>query len=66
MVVLAVELAQLGLEVPTHLPHDLLAPGEHGASQSATPILRDEDQMDMKVIYDLPSGAYIGVQFPSW
>ncbi|GAA4794813.1 hypothetical protein GCM10023329_54270 [Streptomyces sanyensis] len=65
MVVLAVELLQLGLEVRAHLAHDLLAPRQHGVSHGLAPVLRDKNQMNVKVVDDVTARAYIGIGVPS-
>jgi hypothetical protein len=66
VVVLAVELFQLGLEVRADLPHDLLAPHEHGVGHGLAPILSNENQMDMQVVDDVSAGANIRIRIPSW
>jgi hypothetical protein len=45
---LAVELAQLGLEVAAGLPHHLFAEAEHVIVEDAAPVLRHEDQVRVK------------------
>jgi hypothetical protein len=65
MVGVAVELAQVRAETLAHLSHDLLAAGQHLVGECATPILRDEDQVGVKVVCDATSPAYIGVWLPS-
>jgi len=65
VVVFAVELAKLDLEVGADLPHDLFAADQHRAGESPPPVLGEEHQMGMKVIFDVSSGAHIGVRFPS-
>ena len=65
MVFLSVELAQIGPEVLADLPHDPLTPGEHLRVEHITPVLGDEHQMDVKVMYDTPAPSDIGVWFPS-
>src|SRR5690606_37592851 len=47
VVVLAVELDQLGLEVLAHGPHDLLAPRQVPVGEDRVPVLRHENQVDM-------------------
>jgi hypothetical protein len=53
VIVFAVELAEFGFEVGAYLARDLLAPGEHGVGEHTTPVLGDEDQMDLQVIGDM-------------
>jgi hypothetical protein len=53
VIVLAVELLQLGLEVRAHLPHDLLATRQHGVRHGLAPVLRDKNQVHMKAVDDV-------------
>ena len=66
MVGVAAELAQVRAETLAHLVHDLLAAGQYLVGECATPVLRDKDQMGVKVVYDATSPTYIGVWLPSW
>jgi hypothetical protein len=66
VVVLTIELNQFRAHDGAHVPHDLLAPGEHGAGEYAAPVSGDEDKMHMQVVNDAPSSAYIRVWLPSW
>ncbi|GAA0952253.1 hypothetical protein GCM10009550_32840 [Actinocorallia libanotica] len=66
MVVLAVELAQFSAESGAHVAHDLLAVDEHGIGEDSAPVFGDEDKMDMQVVDDTSSPAYIGIWSPSW
>jgi hypothetical protein len=65
VIVLAVELLQLGLEVLADLPHDLFAARQHGVGHGFAPVLGDEDQVDVKVVDDMTAGAYIGIWIPA-
>ncbi len=47
VVVLAVELDQLGLEVLAHGPHDFLAPRQVPVAEDGVPVLRHENQVDV-------------------
>ncbi|BCJ75756.1 hypothetical protein CS0771_53000 [Catellatospora sp. IY07-71] len=47
VVVLAVELDQLGLEVGADVAHDLFHPGQVPVAEHLVPELRHEDQVDV-------------------
>ncbi|GAA1285467.1 hypothetical protein GCM10009646_86580 [Streptomyces aureus] len=66
MVLLAVELLEFGLEVGADVAHDLLGARQHGVGECLAPILGDEYQVDVKVIDDVASGAYVRIWVPSW
>jgi hypothetical protein len=66
VVVLAVELAQLGVEVCAHLAHDLPAAGEDRVGERTTPILGGEDQVRVEVVHDRAASADVGVRGPLW
>jgi hypothetical protein len=55
VVVVPVELDQLGLEVGAH-PHDLLHPGEVPVTEHPVPKLRHEDQVSMQSKNTVPIG----------
>ena len=48
VVVLAVELDQLGLEVGAHRPHDLLHPGQVPVAEHLVPVFRHENQVSVQ------------------
>ena len=56
MVVLAVAFDQFGLEVVTDLREDVPQVLHGRPGQHAAPVLRDEDQMDMKREDAMPAG----------
>ncbi|GAA0568820.1 hypothetical protein GCM10010172_61410 [Paractinoplanes ferrugineus] len=47
VVVLAVELDQVGLEVTAHVSYDRLHPGQVPVGEHLVPEFRDENQVDM-------------------
>jgi 4-diphosphocytidyl-2C-methyl-D-erythritol kinase len=66
VVLFAVELLQLGLEVGADLAHDLLTAGQHGVGERLPPVFGDKHQVDVEVVDDVTTGAYIGVWIPTW
>jgi putative transposase len=55
----AVEFGQLGAEVRTHVPHDLLAPGEDGVGEHVPPVVGDEDQVGVECVDDAAASAHV-------
>jgi hypothetical protein len=65
VVVLAVELAQLGAQVGADLPHDLFAVGEHRVVEDVPPIPGDEDKMYTQIVDNASTSANIRIRDPS-
>lgn len=65
VVVLAVELAQLGLEVDADLPHDLLTPVQHCLGEYSATVFGHENQVDVEVVDHVATGSDIFVRLPS-
>jgi hypothetical protein len=63
VVVLAIELPQVGLEVGPDLAHEFLAADQHLAGEHSTPVFRDKYQMCVEALYDMAAGADIGFAF---
>jgi len=66
VILLAVELLQVGLEVRTDLSHDLLAARQHGIRHGLASVPGDEHQMHMQVVDDVTASAYVRVGIPAW
>jgi hypothetical protein len=64
VVVLAVELLQLGFEVRACLGHDLLASRQHRVCHRLAPVGGDDNQGDVAVVDDVLSRAGVGFGFP--
>ena len=62
---ISVELDQLGPEAVTDLDHDVCTAGEDLVGEHPTPVLRHEDQMRMKAIYDTTAPSDVGIRFPA-
>ena len=66
VVLLAVELHDVGFEVRADLAHDLFAARQNGVRHGLAPVLGDEHQMHVQVVNDVAAGAYVRVGVSSW
>ena len=66
VVLIAVELFQLGFEVLADPAHDLLAAGEHRVGEGTAPVLGDKNQVDVQIVDNMTFGADIGIGVPAW
>jgi hypothetical protein len=64
MVLFCVEAGQCCVEVCAHLGHELFARLEHLRVEHATPILGDEQQVDVQVVGGAATAPSIGVWVP--